>query len=404
MARDRGSTLFLTHWSDPRADGVDAKRLASRDDAFDIGNMVVARTVRSSVRRSEMTCLRKHPLILVVLVVLACVLVSARANAQGYDLIKAAAEGDLPRVEAQLTSGADPNQVDNSEIKGWTPLMAAARSGRTAIAEVLLKAGANPNSLNEYGGTALDVARANGGFQSAIAQLLQAVGGRGREDTKNDVNDKIDSGNTALMTPSATSAQSQVQTTTRWVRENGVDARNWRGRWKLRGKQFVQFSLKGRYLAPPDNAALGATPAIVVWCIPEKHGHTNGIFLDGYISMRGIIDSEFVSPPQPVTLSNNITDMWLRFDNGETGRFVLYNSPDHAFVYFFDDINDFVSGWPRFAHLLYGRGGYHEANSSPQTRWVTIGVQEYYKKPVINVVFYMPDVAEVAEACGIIKH
>jgi hypothetical protein len=95
-------------------------------------------------------------------------------------LVAAAGGDDIEAVKARLASGADPNQVDNSQIKGWTPLMAAARSGRISIAEVLLKAGANPNAQNEYGGTALDITRANG--HSAIVQLLQAAGGRGRGD------------------------------------------------------------------------------------------------------------------------------------------------------------------------------------------------------------------------------
>jgi hypothetical protein len=65
-----------------------------------------------------MTCLRKHSLILSVFVWLACVLASTRASAQGNDLVKASGEGDLSRVKAEIASGADPNQVDNSEVKG----------------------------------------------------------------------------------------------------------------------------------------------------------------------------------------------------------------------------------------------------------------------------------------------
>jgi ankyrin repeat protein len=87
-----------------------------------------------------MTCLGKRPLILGLLVALACVLGSTQAGAQDYDLVKAASAGDLPHVKAQLASGADPNQVDSSEIKGWTALMAAAGKGRITIAEVLLRA------------------------------------------------------------------------------------------------------------------------------------------------------------------------------------------------------------------------------------------------------------------------
>ena len=44
-----------------------------------------------------------------MLVVLACVLASTRANAQANDLINAADEGDLPRVKALLAAKADVN-------------------------------------------------------------------------------------------------------------------------------------------------------------------------------------------------------------------------------------------------------------------------------------------------------
>jgi hypothetical protein len=48
----------------------------------------------------------RHSRICGVVVVLACVLASTWANAQGNDLIIASSNGDLPRVKALLT--ADP--------------------------------------------------------------------------------------------------------------------------------------------------------------------------------------------------------------------------------------------------------------------------------------------------------
>ena len=116
--------------------------------------------------------------LLVVSAVLLCPVQSAQNAAGDRSLVAAAARGDTEAVKARLASGADPNEVDDSGVKGWTPLMAAARYGHTAIAEILLRSGANPDTKNEYGATALDVARANS--QQAIIQLLLAAGGPGR--------------------------------------------------------------------------------------------------------------------------------------------------------------------------------------------------------------------------------
>ena len=40
-------------------------------------------------------------------------------------LVDAARKADIVRVRSLLAAGADPNEVDNSDIKGWTPLMEA---------------------------------------------------------------------------------------------------------------------------------------------------------------------------------------------------------------------------------------------------------------------------------------
>jgi hypothetical protein len=96
-------------------------------------------------------------------------------------LVGAAGRGDIAAVRSLLAGGANPNEVDNSGVyKGWTPLMAAARGGHADIVRLLLKAHANVNATNEYGGTALDIAVSNNGESSTVAGLIEAAGGRGR--------------------------------------------------------------------------------------------------------------------------------------------------------------------------------------------------------------------------------
>ena len=45
-----------------------------------------------------------------------------------------------------------------SSIRGWTPLMSAAKAGSADAVKALLKANANVDARNEYEGTALDIA------------------------------------------------------------------------------------------------------------------------------------------------------------------------------------------------------------------------------------------------------
>jgi tetratricopeptide (TPR) repeat protein len=116
----------------------------------------------------------------------------ARANAsrakgnrpsRSATLVDAAGKADIASVRSLLAGGANPNQIDDADVRGWTPLMAAAKAGSTDVAEALLQAHANVNAANEYGATALDVAIANG--KSALAVLIEAAGGK-RKGQNND--------------------------------------------------------------------------------------------------------------------------------------------------------------------------------------------------------------------------
>jgi len=96
-------------------------------------------------------------------------------------LAEAAARGDVAAVRSLLAGGANPNEAENSSVKGWTPLMAAAKAGSADAAEALLAAHSDVNATNEYGATALDVAIASHGKPSALAALIETAGGRSRD-------------------------------------------------------------------------------------------------------------------------------------------------------------------------------------------------------------------------------
>ncbi|MGA3070514.1 MAG: ankyrin repeat domain-containing protein [Terracidiphilus sp.] len=126
----------------------------------------------------------KQSLILGILVVLACVVASTRANAQGDDLINAAKSGDLPRVTTLLASGIN---VDAKSSKGATALFVASYYGHLDVVQALLAKGADVNARSN-GATALYIASQEG--QLEVVQALLAKGA--------DVTAKLSDGRTAL--------------------------------------------------------------------------------------------------------------------------------------------------------------------------------------------------------------
>ena len=89
----------------------------------------------------------------------------------GEQLIVAAREGKIERVEKLLAKGADVNAGD---IAGQTALMYAAGEGHSEIAEFLIEQGANVDVKNKAGRTALMIAETLG--HSEIARLLKEAG------------------------------------------------------------------------------------------------------------------------------------------------------------------------------------------------------------------------------------
>jgi hypothetical protein len=93
-------------------------------------------------------------------------------------LVQLAEKGDLAGIESLLASGANPNRVEDSTVRGWTALMAAAQNGNLGIARALICAHADPNLTNQYGATALDIATVSG--SQKVASLIAIAGGNGR--------------------------------------------------------------------------------------------------------------------------------------------------------------------------------------------------------------------------------
>ncbi|WP_235238765.1 M48 family metallopeptidase [Paenibacillus alkaliterrae] len=86
------------------------------------------------------------------------------------ELLAAASEGDIERVEALLEGGMDPNVTDG---EGWTALMWAAQLNELEIASSLITAGADPDMVeHSYEETALTIALFNESLE-IVAFLLE---------------------------------------------------------------------------------------------------------------------------------------------------------------------------------------------------------------------------------------
>lgn len=88
-------------------------------------------------------------------------------------LTAAAAGGDLDTLRRALADGAG---IDAADANGHTPLVAAVRARQIAAVRLLLEAGADPNHVDHDEMTPLQHARSGG--DSAIADLLIAAGAR----------------------------------------------------------------------------------------------------------------------------------------------------------------------------------------------------------------------------------
>ena len=179
---------------------------------------------------------------------------------------------------------------------------------------------------------------------------------------------------------------------------NPVSSQAWKKNERtdpLRDTHFVQFSLDGRYLTPPKSASAEAVPSIVVRCAPKSHnhGHTRGVFMQGYIFVGGIVDSQ-VSAEGSVGVT-----VQFRPDDGKLQTEVWNHSTDFSAIFF----SSAGSGWDIFANLLYSHRAYHKEDTNAQVRKVVIGVPEYLGGEIV-MQFDMPDASDVAETCGIIWH
>lgn len=170
-----------------------------------------------------------------------------------------------------------------------------------------------------------------------------------------------------------------AQDAAKWVKEEKADP--------LRETKFLQFSLDGRFLTPPGKMGPDAKPTMIVRCTPGSfvHGRAHGKFLNGYIYVGTVIDTN-------VDTTGSSVPVQFRLDEGKLQSASWSHSTDFSSI-FFEDID--------FNTLLYGHFMAHKENTSPQVKKIVVGLNEYLGGEVV-MQFDLPDSAEVADACGVI--
>lgn len=89
------------------------------------------------------------------------------------DLVEAAKNGDIVKVQVLIGRGAD---VNTTVKYGWTPLLWAVVNGHTEIVKLLIESGADVNHKNELDWTALEYAKLNN--HTEIVKLLKQHGAK----------------------------------------------------------------------------------------------------------------------------------------------------------------------------------------------------------------------------------
>jgi len=90
---------------------------------------------------------------------------------ESEDLLHAVRKNDIEAVQIALNKGANVNTTDR---EGMTALMYAAQGGHTALVKLLIENGADVNAKNSQGNTALILAESKGHI--GIARMLKNAG------------------------------------------------------------------------------------------------------------------------------------------------------------------------------------------------------------------------------------
>ncbi|MGA2131351.1 MAG: hypothetical protein ABSH50_03475 [Bryobacteraceae bacterium] len=173
-----------------------------------------------------------------------------------------------------------------------------------------------------------------------------------------------------------------------WTKEHVSDA--------LHNASYEEYRLAGKFLAPPQQAKPSA-PVLVVHCQPGEHARskTAGHFEGGWIDI-GVKVASKVSESS----HKDMIPVDLRLDDGKPQNDIWAVMPGEKQV---SIVGSVLLPTMIVAKLFYNKPTPHKEGSPDQVHKIFFGVYER-DGGQIQMEFDLPDVTEVADACGLIRH
>jgi hypothetical protein len=162
----------------------------------------------------------------------------------------------------------------------------------------------------------------------------------------------------------------------------------------FRGTEFTEFRLEGKYLSAPTKYS--SNPELLLHCIPAlnasgKYGRLAEAFL-----IAG--DSRLAHSRSTKANASRVPTQY-RLDDGKIHTEYLYPSTDYKAV----SLQPAGCGECVVNDFFYGHQISHKEGTSPQVRKVVVSIPELRGGDIV-VQFDLPDVTEVAKACGVTYH
>jgi hypothetical protein len=162
----------------------------------------------------------------------------------------------------------------------------------------------------------------------------------------------------------------------------------------FRGTQLTEFRLEGKYLAAPTKYS--SNPELLLHCIPASNtAGKNGKLAEAFL-IAG--DVRLAHSRSSKANASRVATQY-RLDDGKIHTEYLYPSTDYKAV----SLQPAGCGECVVNDFFYGHQISHKEGTSPQVRKVVVSIPELRGGEIV-VQFDLPDVTEVAKACGVTYH
>ena len=158
------------------------------------------------------------------------------------------------------------------------------------------------------------------------------------------------------------------------------------------GDEVTQYRLEGKYLAAPRDS--DAVPAMMLRCKAVPHGKYSGKLVSAFLYVgKTIVDSEIA-----YDRSSRVTTQY-RLDDGKVHTNYFAHSQDYKMI----SLQPQFCGECTINDFFYGHEIPDKEGTSPQIKKVVLSIPEYLGGNIV-IQFDLPDVTEVAKACGVSMH